>query len=37
MTEPNPDLEVLDQPVSPVHWLRSSGDPEKVAAIAREL
>lgn len=37
MSEPSPDLEVLDERVSPLEWLRSGGDPEPVAAIAREL
>lgn len=37
VSEPSPDLEILDQPASPLEWLRSGGDPEPVAAIAREL
>jgi hypothetical protein len=37
MSEPSPDLEVLDERVSPLEWLRSGGDPEPVVAIAREL
>jgi hypothetical protein len=37
MSEPSPDLEILDEPVSPLEWLRSGGDPAPVAAVAREL
>jgi len=37
VSEPSPDLEILDRPASPLEWLRSGGDPELVAAIAREL
>ena len=37
LSEPNPDLEILDEPVSPLAWLRSGGDPAPVAAVAREL
>lgn len=37
MTEPNTDLELSDKPVSPLEWLRAGGEPEPVAAIAREL
>ena len=37
LSEPNPDLEILDQPVSPLEWLRTGGDPAPVAAVAREL
>src|SRR5689334_13041375 len=31
------DLTIDDRPASPLEWLRSGGDPEPVAAIAREL
>jgi len=37
LSEPNPDLEILDEPVSPLEWLRTGGDPAPVAAVAREL
>lgn len=37
LSEPNPDLEMLDEPVSPLEWLRTGGDPAPVAAVAREL
>ncbi len=37
LTEPNVDLEIVDQPVAPLAWLRSGGDPAAVAAIARDL
>lgn len=37
LSEPIPDLEISDQAVSPLQWLRGGGDPEPVAAIAREL
>lgn len=37
LAEPNPDLLVLGEPVSPLEWLRTGGDPAPVAAIAREL
>lgn len=37
MSEPSPDLEILDEAVSPIEWLRSGGDPEPIAAVAREL
>ncbi len=37
MSEPSPDLEVLDEPVSPLQWLRAGGDPAPVAGVAREL
>ena len=33
----NVDLEIVDQPVAPLAWLRSGGDPAAVAAIARDL
>jgi excisionase family DNA binding protein len=37
LSEPSPDLEILDTAVSPLQWLRGGGDPQPVAAIAREL
>jgi hypothetical protein len=37
LTEPSPDLELTDTPVSPLRWLESGGSPEPVAAVAREL
>jgi hypothetical protein len=37
VSEPSPDLEILDKLASPLEWLRSGGDPGPVAAIAREL
>ena len=37
LAEPIPDLVVLGEPVSPLEWLRTGGDPAPVAAIAREL
>lgn len=37
LTETSPDLELTNEPVSPMIWLRSGGSPEPVVAIAREL
>jgi len=37
MSEPSPDLEIGDEPVSPLVWLRTGGDPAPVAAIASDL
>jgi hypothetical protein len=37
LAEPSPDLVFLGEPVSPLEWLRTGGDPTPVAAIAREL
>ncbi len=37
LTAPNIDLEIKDRPVSPLRWLSAGGDPEVVAALAREL
>jgi hypothetical protein len=37
LSEPSPDLEILDERVSPLEWLRTGGDPAPVAAVAREL
>lgn len=37
MTEPNPDLEVNGQIVSPRGWLISGGNPEQVAELAEIL
>jgi excisionase family DNA binding protein len=34
---PDPDLEIEDDPVSPLDWLRSGGDPARVSAIAADL
>jgi hypothetical protein len=37
LTEPSPDLDLANEPVSPMTWLRSGGSPEPLVAIAREL
>lgn len=37
LTEPSPDLEIDDQPVSPLSWLATGGDPGPVADIAGAL
>ena len=37
LTEPSPDFELMNEPVSPLTWLSSGGSPEPVAAIAQEL
>ena len=37
LTEPCPDLEIEDEPVSPISWLSSGGDPGPVGAIAAAL
>jgi hypothetical protein len=37
LAERNSDLELDDQSVSPIDWLRSGGSPDPVVAIAREL
>ncbi len=37
LTEPSPDLEIDDQPVSPLSWLATGGDPGPVADIAGTL
>ncbi len=37
LTVPDPDLEIADEPVSPLEWLSSGGDPERVAALAADL
>jgi hypothetical protein len=37
LTEPSPDLELDDQPVSPISWLATGGDPGPVADIAAAL
>jgi excisionase family DNA binding protein len=34
---PDPDLEIGDEPVSPLEWLRSGGDPARVGALAGDL
>jgi excisionase family DNA binding protein len=36
-SNPDPDLEVGETSVSPLDWLRSGGDPERVSAVARDL
>jgi hypothetical protein len=37
LSEPSPDLEIEDEPVSPIAWLATGGNPEPVAAIAATL
>jgi hypothetical protein len=37
LSEPSPDLEVDAEPVSPLMWLATGGDPEPIAAIAATL
>jgi len=37
LSEPSADLEIDDDPVSPLAWLATGGDPEPVAAIAATL
>ena len=37
LTLPDPDLAWGDEPVSPLDWLRSGGDPAVVAALAADL
>jgi hypothetical protein len=37
LTEPSPDLELDDQPVSPISWLATGGDPGPIADIAAAL
>lgn len=37
LTEPSPDLEIDDHPVSPLSWLATGGDPGPVADIAGAL
>lgn len=37
LTTPNPDLELGDQVVSPLAWLRSGADPQRVATVASDL
>ena len=37
LTLPDPDLTWQGEPVSPLDWLRSGGDPETAAAIAADL
>src|SRR5665811_71304 len=37
LSEPSPDLEIEDEPVSPLAWLATGGNPEPVAAIAATL
>lgn len=35
--QPNPDLVVAGEPVSPLDWLRTGGDPAEAAALAADL
>jgi hypothetical protein len=37
LSEPSTDLEIDDEPVSPLTWLATGGNPESVAAIAATL
>jgi excisionase family DNA binding protein len=37
LSSPSPDLELDDQAVSPLAWLRSGGDPTPIAELARDL
>lgn len=37
LSEPSPDLEIEDEPVSPLAWLATGGDPAPVGAIAATL
>jgi excisionase family DNA binding protein len=37
LTSPEADLEFGDTPVSPLEWLSSGGDPDRVSALAAEL
>lgn len=37
LTSPEPDLEVLGKPVSPLEWLSGGGDPGRIVALASEL
>jgi hypothetical protein len=37
LSEPSPDLEIQDEPVSPLAWLATGGNPGPVAAIAATL
>jgi hypothetical protein len=37
LEEPNPDLEIDDEPTSPFRWLATGGDPAPVAEIAAAL
>ncbi len=37
LTRPDPELEIDDEPVAPIAWLASGGNPEPVIAIARDL
>ncbi len=36
-TIPNPDLQVDEEPLSPLDWLRSGNDPEVVARLAADI
>lgn len=37
LTRPDPELEIDGEPVAPIAWVASGGDPEPVIAIARDL
>jgi excisionase family DNA binding protein len=37
LRNPDPDLEMGDQAVSPLEWLRSGGDPARASEVARDL
>jgi excisionase family DNA binding protein len=37
LQNPDPDLEMGGQSLSPLDWLRSGGDPERVSVVARDL
>lgn len=37
LTRPDPELEIDDEPLAPIAWLASGGDPSPVVAIARDL
>jgi hypothetical protein len=37
LTEPSPDLELADEPVAPLLWLRTGGSPDRVASLAAAL
>ena len=34
---PDPDLEIGEQIVSPLNWLSSGGEPQRASAVARDL
>lgn len=37
LSSPDPDLEVGEQSLSPLEWVRSGGDPERASVVARDL